>query len=85
MHGNGHNEEFLDLEFREIRDTIVAEKAVAVKSWSAIFTKASWRKRLFLGMGIQAFGQLSGINVSFLKGIFGMKTDIFPGHQLLWA
>ena len=65
MHGDGNNQEFLDLEFREIRDTIVAEKAVAVKSWSAILTKPSWRKRLFLGMGIQAFGQLSGINVSY--------------------
>jgi hypothetical protein len=64
LHGTGNNEEFLELEFREIRDTIVAEKTIAVKSWTAIFTTPSWRKRLFLGMGVQAFGQLSGINVS---------------------
>ncbi|KAK3072855.1 hypothetical protein LTR53_006041 [Teratosphaeriaceae sp. CCFEE 6253] len=46
LHSNGHNEDFLQLEFEEIRDTIVAEK-----------------QRLVLGCGIQAFGQLSGINV----------------------
>lgn len=63
LHGTGNNEEFLELEFREIRDTIIAEKTIAVKSWTAILTTPSWRKRLFLGMGVQAFGQLSGINV----------------------
>jgi len=63
MHGNGHNDEFLQLEFEEIRDTIVAEKAFQVVSWKALMSKPSWRKRLFLGCGIQAFGQLSGVNV----------------------
>ena len=63
LHGNGQNHEFLDLEFREIRDTIVAEKSVAVRSWKEIFSRPSWRRRLALGMGVQAFGQLSGINV----------------------
>ena len=64
LHGTGNNEEFLDLEYREIRDTIVAEKAIAVKSRGQMVAKPSWRKRLFLGMGVQAFSQLSGINVS---------------------
>jgi sugar porter (SP) family MFS transporter len=63
LHGTGNNQEFLDLEFLEIRDTIIAEKALAVKSWKEMVSRPSWRKRLFLGMGIQAFGQLSGINV----------------------
>jgi hypothetical protein len=64
LHGNGSNDEFLDLEFREIRDTIVAEKTLQVDSWAALLSKPSWRKRLLLGCGLQAFGQLSGINVS---------------------
>jgi hypothetical protein len=64
LHGNGSNNEFLDLEFREIRDTIVAEKTLQVESWAALLSKPSWRKRLALGCGVQAFGQLSGINVS---------------------
>jgi sugar porter (SP) family MFS transporter len=64
LHATGDNQEFLDLEFLEIRDTIVAEKATMVKSWKQMLAKKSWRKRLMLGMGVQAFGQLSGINVS---------------------
>lgn len=63
LHGTGNNQEFLELEFLEIRDTIIAEKAISVKSWKEMVSRPSWRKRLFLGMGIQAFGQLSGINV----------------------
>jgi MFS family permease len=63
QHGNGHNQEFLELEFREIRDTIMAEKAVTAKPWLEMFTAPALRRRLLLGMGIQAFGQLSGINV----------------------
>jgi hypothetical protein len=65
LHGTGDNEEFLDLEFKEIRDTIVAEKTLSVPTWSGLVSRSSWRKRLLLGCGVQAFGQLSGINVSF--------------------
>ncbi|KAK5680159.1 hypothetical protein LTS10_007086 [Elasticomyces elasticus] len=63
LHSTGQNDDFLQLEFEEIRDTIVAEKEVATVSWKQLLAKPSWRKRLFLGCGIQAFGQLSGINV----------------------
>lgn len=64
LHGTGSNTEFLDLEYREIRDTIAAEKSLLVPAWGAILKKPTWRKRLLLGCGVQAFGQLSGINVS---------------------
>ena len=70
LHGNGSNAEFLNLEYREIRDTIVAEKTLQVDSWAALFSKPSWRKRLLLGCGLQAFGQLSGINVSAPDPLF---------------
>lgn len=69
LHGNGSNDEYLDLEYREIHDTIVAEKQVAVRSWKGMVAKPAWRRRLALGMGIQAFGQLSGINVVNYYGV----------------
>ena len=63
LHSTGNNEDFLQLEFEEIRDTVVAEKAAQTVSWKALLAKPSWRKRLLLGCGVQAFGQLSGVNV----------------------
>ena len=69
LHGTGSNDEFLELEYREIHDTIVAEKQVSVRSWGAMISKPSWRRRLALGMGVQAFGQLSGINVVNYYGV----------------
>jgi hypothetical protein len=59
----GTSPEDLELEFREIRDVIAADRAVGNTSWKLILTKPSWRKRLILGCAIQAFGPFSGINV----------------------
>lgn len=56
-------ERTIELELREIQDVVVAERIAHKTSWSTIFTKPSWRKRLILGCAIQAFGPLSGINV----------------------
>ncbi|KAL3471150.1 general substrate transporter [Aspergillus californicus] len=53
----------VDLEFREIRDVIAADRAAGNTSWKTIITKSSWRRRLILGCGVQALGPLSGINV----------------------
>ncbi|KAH6706559.1 general substrate transporter [Leptodontidium sp. 2 PMI_412] len=59
----GSNIEYVELEFREIRDVIQADRSANTITWSSIFKKASWRRRLLLGCGVQAFGPLSGINV----------------------
>src|ERR1700710_2430573 len=69
LHYNGSNEEYLELEYREIHDAIVAEKQISVRSWSGLGSKPAWRRRLALGMGIQAFGQFSGINVINYYGV----------------
>ncbi|KAK1146762.1 hypothetical protein N8T08_002523 [Aspergillus melleus] len=60
---SGLNPERIDLEFREIRDVILADRALGDITWRSIITKPSWRRRLILGCGVQAFGPLSGINV----------------------
>lgn len=75
----GIDAETIDLEFREIRDVIAADRALGNISWTSIITKPSWRKRLLLGCGVQAFGPLSGINVINYYGpriyeILGIST-----------
>ncbi|KAG9196012.1 hypothetical protein G6011_01133 [Alternaria panax] len=64
-----HDAETIDLEFREICDVIIADRALGNISWTSIITKTSWRKRLLLGCGVQAFGPLSGINVINYYGL----------------
>lgn len=65
LHGDGTLEtaQYIDLEFQEIRDTIQAERLQTKATWTSILRKPSWRRRLILGCGVQAFGVLSGINV----------------------
>lgn len=65
LHGDGTPEksQYIELEYQEIRDTIEAERAHNTITWTSILTKPSWRRRLILGCGVQAFGPLSGINV----------------------
>ena len=84
LHGTGDNQEFLDMEFREIRDTIVAEKQIAVRSWGEMVSRPSWRKRLFLGMGVQAFGQLSGMSHSH-HSYRSLTLNRYQRDQLLRA
>ncbi|GAB5592362.1 hypothetical protein Unana1_07262 [Umbelopsis nana] len=63
LHYNGHNEDFLDLEYKEICEVIEMDRKMAVKSWKGLFARSSWRKRLALACGIQLATQTSGINV----------------------
>ena len=83
LHGNGQNDAYLELEYREIHDTIVAEKVVAVRSWKGLLTKPAWRRRLILGCGIQAFGQMSGVNVINYYGVQIYKLLGFSTRQSL--
>ena len=77
---SGQDHELIELEVQEIRDVIVADRATGSVSWKSILTRPTWRKRLLLGCGIQAFGPLSGINVINYFGpriynILGISTQ----------
>ncbi|CAI7590052.1 unnamed protein product [Penicillium discolor] len=65
LHGDGTPEtaQYIELELQEIRETIQAERLHTAITLTSILRKPSWRRRLILGCGVQAFGVLSGINV----------------------
>lgn len=68
--GSLESEGLVELELKEIQDVIAADRLHNQTSWKTIFTKPSWRKRLLLGCGVQAFGPLSGsksCNLPILK------------------
>lgn len=47
---SGRDSFIIDLEFREIRDVILADRAqLGDITWKSILTKPSWRRRLVLG------------------------------------
>jgi len=52
----------LELELQEIRDVVAADRLANQTPWKTLFTKPSWRRRLILGCGVQAFGPVSGID-----------------------
>ncbi|KAK2786538.1 hypothetical protein FQN53_006472 [Emmonsiellopsis sp. PD_33] len=58
------NNELVHHEYEQIRDTIAREQQETTKSWREILiTRPSWRRRILLASGIQAFTQCSGVNV----------------------
>jgi hypothetical protein len=72
LHYNGHNDDFIELEFTEMQTSIRAAGVNNKLSWTDIVKNPSWRRRLVLGCSIQAFGQLSGIN-----GMSFMRTKLY--------
>ncbi|KZZ87576.1 Sugar/inositol transporter [Ascosphaera apis ARSEF 7405] len=63
LHYNGSNEEWINEEFTEIKNTISAEKEIQVPGWTAMFTVPQWRKRLLIATSLQMFAQSTGTNV----------------------
>lgn len=75
LHGTiGHDEAFFRAEFAQMRDQLRYEKSVTVSTWKEVFARPSNRKRVLLAVLVQAFTQLSGINV-----INYYQTDLYKG------
>ena len=63
LHFTGQNSVFIQREFQEMRDQILAEKEQTVRSYKDVFTKPSWRRRVLLACGVWIGVSLSGITV----------------------
>ncbi|KAL5357663.1 putative high-affinity hexose transporter [Aspergillus floccosus] len=58
------NTALIDAEFAQITASVADERRCAVRSWhQLLFTRPSWRRRVLLACGIQAFTQCSGTNI----------------------
>ncbi|OCK91334.1 MFS sugar transporter-like protein [Cenococcum geophilum 1.58] len=84
LHYNGHNDEWLQAEFNEIKMTIDAEKALTVPGWRIMFTVKQWRIRLIHATLVQVFTQMTGINViGYYQTIMYDNLGITGGRNLL--
>ena len=63
LHYNGHNDEWIQAEFNEIKLTIEAEKTLTAPGWRIMFKVKPWRTRLWHALLVQVFTQMTGINV----------------------
>lgn len=66
---DGSNKAVVEQEYVQISEAIAAERRTSVRSWYQLFfTRPSWRRRILLACGIQAFTQCSGTNVIMYYG-----------------
>ncbi|CAK4030533.1 MFS sugar transporter [Lecanosticta acicola] len=86
LHFDGSNEDWIHWEYKEIRATISAEKAITVSGWRVMFTVPQWRTRLLHGTLVQVFTQLTGINViGYYQTIMYEALGITGGRAVLVA
>lgn len=57
------NSQLVEEELVQIRESVAYEKTTAVRSWRQLLLSRQWRYRILLACGLQAFTQLSGVNV----------------------
>jgi len=84
LHYNGHNDEWIQKEFNEIKTTIDAEREITAPGWKPMFTVPQWRTRLLQATLVQVFTQFSGINViGYYQTIMYENLGITGNRNLL--
>lgn len=58
---SGETDDFIEREYREICDHLAAEKEHVKPTWAEIARRPSWRKRIWLSLGLQIATQLTGV------------------------
>ncbi|KAJ5601723.1 hypothetical protein N7510_011257 [Penicillium lagena] len=81
LHFDGSNDAWIYREYTEIRTTIEAEKALRTPGWGPMFTVPQWRTRLLHGVAVQAFTQMTGINVIGYYQTIMYKALGITGHR----
>lgn len=86
LHYDGHNGDWIENEFNEIKMTIDAEKALTVPGWTIMFKVPQWRRRLLLATLVQVFTQFTGINaIGYYQTVMYEALGITGKRALLVA
>ncbi|KAI0767994.1 general substrate transporter [Trametes elegans] len=81
---HGGDSDSADAEFAEMRETILAEKQVRSRSVRDLWATRGMLRRTLVAVGVQVFGQFSGINVINYFGPSMYKAlGLSPGQSLL--
>ncbi|KAI5310429.1 hypothetical protein KEM55_007208 [Ascosphaera atra] len=82
LHYDGTNDDWIEQEYTEIKDSYCAESELTVNPWRAMFVIPQWRRRLLIATGMHAFGQSTGINaIGYYQTI--MYRDLgLTGHMI---
>ncbi|KAK9371501.1 general substrate transporter [Lipomyces chichibuensis] len=71
------NDPLVLAEYKEIEEQILFEREQGLNSYGELFRTRRMRRRLFLGMAIQAWSQLSGVNVFLYYIIYILRSAAY--------
>ena len=75
LHGNGDmNHPLVLAQYKEIQDALALEREQASTSYQELI-KPRIAKRVFLGMSLQMWSQLSGMNVMMVRMFFAIRAQ----------
>ncbi|KAG0318186.1 hypothetical protein BGZ99_005814 [Dissophora globulifera] len=67
--GGNQNDPYVQAEFKEIQDAITFDRTQAARSYLELF-RHPYGRRVFLGMALQSWSQLTGMNVAMYYIVF---------------
>ncbi|KAI8338798.1 general substrate transporter [Choanephora cucurbitarum] len=81
MSGKEETDPKVTHDYNEIKDTLELEAKLGQPSWKEMFT--TYRKRTWIGIAVQALGQMSGINIVTYFAPQLYATVLGPGRQTI--
>lgn len=83
LHADGTNDEWIENEFREIKQTLDAERTLTAPGWLVMFKVPQWRHRLMLGTLVQVFTQVRRGSAEAFVGILCLTLEQFTGINVI--
>ncbi|KAI8979369.1 general substrate transporter [Mycotypha africana] len=81
MHGRDEDHPDVTEEYDEIKTTLQMEATLGQPTWKEMFT--TYKKRTWIGIAVQALGQMSGINIVTYYAPKMYEAVLGPGNQTI--